>query len=183
MTKWLVAFFALCVLIAQPRLANATITSSLALVGPNPVNGCPANVQFTGTISGTPGTTFTYSFNRFVNSVQQVVGGNMMTMPPGGSITVNDSISIAASTNGVTFDQIWVHNIGTFQPDVYSNEVHFTVNCVTATPSPGPSLLPGPKPPSIPNGLTSTNDPQACTAHGGLAAGLACSGGFTTGGI
>jgi hypothetical protein len=181
MTKWLVAFFALCVLIAQPRLANASITASLALVGPTPINGCPANVQFTGSISGTPGTAFTYSFNRFVNGVQQVAGGNMMTMPPGGSITVNDSIPIAASTNGVTFDQIWVHNIGAFQQDVYSNKVAFTVNCVTATPTPGQTLLPGPPPPSIPNSLTSTNDPAVCTAHGGLAAGLACSGGFTQG--
>jgi hypothetical protein len=181
MQKWLVACFVLCVLIAQPRLANAAVTASLSLVGPTQINGCPANVQFTGTISGAHGTVFTYSFNRFVNSVQQVVNGGMVTIPASGSIAVNDSISIASSTSGTTFDQIWVHNISGGQADVYSDEAHFTVNCASATPSPGPSLMPGATPPPAPNGLSSTNDPQVCTQHGGFAGGLACSGGFTTG--
>jgi hypothetical protein len=126
---------AVCTLHAAP--ASAAITSSLSTTSPNPNSGpCPVTMNFTGSINGTAGTVFTYSFNRFVNSVQQVVNGGTMTMPSSGTIAVNDSIPIASSASGNTFDQVWVHNISGGQPDVYSNKVNFTVNCAGATPPP-----------------------------------------------
>jgi hypothetical protein len=175
MKRWIFAGLALCCLIAQPRLANAAVSASLSIVGPSTYNGCPATVKFTGTINGLAGTKLTYSFNRFINGTQQVVAGATTTLPATGSISVNDSIALSSSATGNTFDQIWVHGISGGQPDVYSNETHFTVNCIVATPTPGPT------PPPAPNSLSSTNDPQVCTAHGGFGAGLACSAGFHNG--
>ena len=175
MKRWIFAGFALCLLIAQPRLANAAVSASLSIVGPSTYNGCPATIKFTGTINGAAGTKLTYSFNRFINGTQQVVAGATMTLPATGSISVNDSITLSSSATGNTFDQLWVHGISSGQPDVYSNEAHFTVNCIVATPTPGPT------PPPAPNSLSSTNDPQVCTAHGGFGAGLACSAGFHNG--
>jgi hypothetical protein len=181
MKKWLFAFVALGVLIAQPHRASAAITASLSIVGPSSYNGCPVTVQFTGTIAGKPGTAFTYSYNRFINGAQTVVNGGTTTIPAGGSITVNDAISVSSSAMSNTFDQLWVHGISGGQSDVYSNEADFAVNCMVATPTPGQMLGPAPTPPPIPNGLSSTNDPQVCTLHGGFAGGLACTGGFSTG--
>jgi hypothetical protein len=174
MKRWLFATLALCFLIIQPRLANAAVTAAISVVGPSSYNGCPVTVKFSGTISGTFGTKVTYSFNRYINGAQHIVNGATLTLPSG-PITVNDSIPISSSTSGVTFDQIWVHNISPGQADVYSNEVHFTVNCVLATPTPGPT------PPPTPGSLSSTNDPQVCTAHGGFGGGLACTAGFSNG--
>lgn len=175
MQRWLFALLALCCLIAQPRLADAAVSASLSIAGPSSYTGCPVTVKFTGTIAGTPGTKVTYSFNRFVNGVQQVVNGATLTISGSGQIPVNDSITLTSSASGVTFDQIWVHNISGGQSDVYSNETHFTVNCIVATPTPGPT------PPPSPSGLTSTNDPQMCTQHGGFGGGLACTAGFSNG--
>ncbi len=94
-------------LLGLSRPSDAAVTASLSLVGSTPISAkCPLNVQFTGTIAGTPGTIFTYSFNRYVNGKQNVVNGGTMTMPGSGSIAVNDSIPISASTTGSTFDQI-----------------------------------------------------------------------------
>src|ERR1022692_3980877 len=111
MKKWLFAFVALGILIAQPHRASAAVTASMSIVGPSSYNGCPVTVKFTGTIAGTKGTVFTYSFNRFVNGAQTVVNGGTATMPPSGSIAVNDSMSLAASAMSNTFDQLWVHGI------------------------------------------------------------------------
>jgi hypothetical protein len=121
-------------LLGLSRPSSAAVTASLSIVGSATLTvKCPVNVKFAGTIGGTPGTTFTYSFNRFVNSVQKVVNGATVTMPGSGSIAVNDSIPIAASTSGTTFDQIWVHNISGGQPDVYSNAPNFSVTCGSVT--------------------------------------------------
>ncbi len=189
MKKWLFAICALFVLIALPRLANAAVTASLTLAGPSSINGCPATLMFSGSINGTPGTVFTYSFNRFVSNVQQVVNGGTLTIPPGGSWPVHDNFSIASSTSPSTYDQIWVHNISGGQPDVYSNEVSFAVACGTpptaqpATPFPTPfaTIPPRPNAPPIPGSLNSTNDSQVCVAHAGFAGGLACTAGFGNG--
>jgi hypothetical protein len=189
MKKWLFAACALFVLIAQPRLASAAVTASLTAVGPTTINGCPATLQFSGTINGTPGTVVTYSFSRVVSNVPQTVNGGTFTIPPFGMMPVHDTISIASSTTGTTYDQIWVHNISNGQSDVYSNEVNFSVACGSppttqpATPFPTPfaTIPPRPKAPPIPGSLSSTNDSQVCTAHAGFAGGLACTAGFGNG--
>jgi hypothetical protein len=175
-----VAFVALC------GPADAAVTaSSLSLVGPNPVSGtCPVNVQFTGTITASPGTVFTYSFSRFVNGTQQIVTppGQPTTMPPTGTIPVSDSIPVSAPTGANTFDQLWVHSISGAQPDLYSNKANFTVPCtpiVISTPTPKNFLqnihnsqnyaliVP------LPTNLANTQSAKVCSAHGGLA-GLFC---------
>ena len=151
----LAAFMIAAGMVGMCRAANAAVTASLAIVGPNPVNApCPVNVGFTGSINGSAGTVLTYSFNRFVNSVQQVVNGGTVTMPAGGSIAVNDSIPISSPTSGSTFDQIWVHNISGGQSDVYSNRVDFTATC--GTPPPPKSVEPSP------TNLHATTSPDEC---------------------
>ncbi len=130
----LAGLFAAAALLGLSRPSSAAVTASLSIIGSTPIAAkCPVNVKFTGTIAGAPGTTFTYSFNRFINSVQNVVNGGTMTMPGSGSIAVNDSIPIVASTSGTTFDQVWVHNISGGQPDVYSNTSTFSVTCGSVT--------------------------------------------------
>jgi hypothetical protein len=163
-----VAFLVIAAVFGVSRPSSAAVTaSSLSVVGPNPLTAkCPVNVGFTGSISGSPGTVFTYSFNRFVNSVQQVVNGATVTMPGGGTIAVNDSVPISASTSGTTFDQVWVHNISGGQPDVYSNLAKFTVNCQSGNGSISQVMAPilGIWPPT-PTGLTNTTDVDTCATH------------------
>jgi hypothetical protein len=171
MKRTLVALAVLALLLVAPRMASAAVTASLAVNGPNPYFGtCPDTVAFKGTISGTPGTVLTYSFNRFVNGVQQVVPGATLTMPSGGSIAVNDSIAISTATGGNTFDQIWVHNIAGGQPDVYSNKADFTVTCFILPPK---GIVFTVLPPA-PDSLTNTTDPPTCTNHAGMGGGLSC---------
>lgn len=179
MMKWLFSVSALCLLIALPRLAYAGITSATMSGGQPPHSGCPVTLQFNGSINGTPGTSFAFSFNRYINSVQQVVAGGNVTLPASGTVAVSDSISISSTTTSTSFDQIWVHNIKGGQSDVYSNKANYSVNCAPPTPPPTPT--PGPTPPPSANSLNSTNDPQVCTAHGGFGGGLACTAGFSNG--
>ena len=88
MTRLLFALGALCVLIVQPRLAEAAVTATLN--GPSKYFGaCPHTAAFSGSIAGDRGTVFTLTFNRFVNGAQQVVNGGTMTMPASGSIAVS----------------------------------------------------------------------------------------------
>lgn len=173
-------FFALAVAVvgvsAFERPAEAGITGA-ALTTPSSVitNPCPISVPFTGTISGSPGTKFTYSFNRFVNGVQQVAPGGAATMPASGSISVSDNVSFASSASGRTFDQIWVHNIAPSQADVYGNIVTVAVTC-GAAPTPPPSSI------VAPTNLKQTTDPGACGDHvaplfGGIICGAALSNG------
>jgi hypothetical protein len=181
MKTWLLALGALSVLIAQPRIANAAITAAtFKVIGANPYNGlCPTNVSFAGTVTGTPGTSFTVSLNRFVNGTQHVVDLPPVTMPANGQEPVNDSISISASAKANTFDQIWVHKISGGQPDVYSNKANFIVNCGFFGPIPKGLTVFTPPPP--PDSLTNTTDPPTCTNHGGFGAGLACLAGIPKG--
>jgi hypothetical protein len=159
----LLALVTAVALLALARPANASISgAAITTSQPSYVGSCPATIKFTGTISGTAGTAFTYSFNRFVNSAQQIVTGGTMTMPASGSIAVNDSIPIASSTSGSNFDQIWVHNISGGQADVYSTKAAFSVTCGTPPPA-----LPAP------TNLNNTTSASTCGQHGGLA-GLFC---------
>ena len=128
------------------QTANASITSAkLSTSQPSHSGGCPTTVTFTGSISGSSGTTFAYTFRRVVNGVPQFVKGGLVTMPPTGSIPVKDAITIAASTQSgeVTTNQILVTNISGGQHDLYSNAVDFSVTCrFTQAPSPGsPNLV------------------------------------------
>lgn len=126
--------FAVIFLVALARPATAAVTVALLnSTTPTYSGKCATTEAFTGTISGTPGTTFQYSFNRFINSVQQVQNIGAATIPPSGTFSVSDSLSIASSSTGVNFDQIWVHNISGGQSDVYSNKSTFSVTCVTPT--------------------------------------------------
>jgi hypothetical protein len=118
------------------RPAQAAVTASISINGPANYTGlCPTTMSFSGTISGAPGTQVTYSWNRFINSSQQVASGATVTL--GASpYAVSDSIKLIANASGTTFDQLWVHNISGGQPDVYSNKVTFSVTCAGATPNP-----------------------------------------------
>jgi|ERR1700686_926159 len=123
--------FAAALLIIAARPAAAAVTAATLNATTPSYNGkCPATEAFTGAISGTPGTTFQYSFNRYINGVQQVQNVGAGTIPASGNLAVSDSFSIASSSTGVNFDQVWVHNIAGGQADVYSVKASFTVTCV-----------------------------------------------------
>ncbi|MBV8222833.1 MAG: DNRLRE domain-containing protein [Candidatus Eremiobacteraeota bacterium] len=113
---------------ALPAFAGVT-TASIGPSNQTYSGTCPATLSFSGTIAYTPNTKFTYSFNRFVNGVQQVVNGGTVS-GGSGSLPVNDVVTVPTSASGAaTFDQIWVHNISGGQPDVYSNKANFSVSC------------------------------------------------------
>jgi hypothetical protein len=126
-------------ILALGRPAFAGVTAAfLGPAGQNLSGHCPISVKFSGSISYSAGTSFTYSFNRFVNGVQQVAGGGTVTSGSG-SLAVSDSITVSSNAGGRTFDQIWVHKISGGQSDVYSNEAAFTVSCASSfTPRTGP---------------------------------------------
>jgi hypothetical protein len=163
---WTIVGAAIAMLVcANP--ADAAITGAGIATSQSSYHGaCPVTIQFTGSIAGKPGTGFTYSFNRFVDGVQHVVNEPAMTMPSGAIIKVSDSITISSSTSGVTFDQIWVHNIAGGQPDLYSKEAHFTVIC---------GAPPKPRKIFAPTKLANTVNASVCGQHGGFA-GLFCPG-------
>jgi hypothetical protein len=163
MPRALAAFGAFALLVASPRLASAAVTASLSGGFPSPHYGCPASEPFSGTITGAPGTTFTYTFNRYIDTVHHIGPGGSVTMPSSGSYPVNDAIPISTSTNGTTFDQIWVHNIFPSQGDVYSNEVHFIVVCGS---KPTPKPTPKSKTLTEPTNLKYTIDAETCSDHG-----------------
>jgi hypothetical protein len=131
---------AVFVIIARPAAAAIT-TTTLTATTPSYSGKCPVTEAFSGTIVGTPGTAFQYSFNRFINGAQQVQAIGAATIPTGGSLPVSDSFSIPANSTGANFDQIWVHNIAGGQPDVYSPKATFNVACVN--PNPYAILHPG----------------------------------------
>ena len=127
-----VFFIALATATARPALAN--ITGASISGAPSYTGLCPHSMTFSGTVMGTPGTTFTYAFNRFINGVQQLADQGAHLIPPSGQFPVNDSITISSTTSGATFDQVWVHGIAGGQMDVYSNKQPFAVNCRVAFP-------------------------------------------------
>src|SRR5215470_1569668 len=176
------------IIISSGRPASAGVTAAaFAAATPSYTGPCPVVMAFSGTINGTPGVSFQYSFNRYVDGKQQVQNVGAATIPAGGSLAVSDSFSISGSSSGVNLDQVWVHNIAGGQMDVYSNRAAFAVNCGTP-PSPGSGspgkfskfgigttdtanqLVYGVPPPY---NLASTTDPHVCPQHGGFA-GVLC---------
>jgi hypothetical protein len=167
--------------------AVAAITTAQLTAGSPASNGpCPFTESFTGSINGTPGTSFQYSFNRYIDSVQQVQNVGVATIPASGTLNVSDSFSISGATAAINFDQIWVHNIAGGQGDVYSPRAPFSVACIAGSPPPAGfvgngKLLHGSSGLAyqsmygipLPTDLKSTTDPQECGKHGGLA-GLFC---------
>jgi hypothetical protein len=125
---------ALFVVLASPATAAIT-TAALTATTPSYTGKCAVTETFSGTISGMVGTTFQYSFNRFINGAQQIQNIGSGTIPASGSLAVNDSFSIASSSTGANFDQIWVHNIAGGQADVYSNKATFAVTCASVNPN------------------------------------------------
>jgi hypothetical protein len=107
--------------------AHAAVTAQLKVI-PQLLGPCPATVKFTGTISGPAGTSFQYSFNRFINGVQQIQNAGAASIPQSGNLSVNDSVTLNISTGATTFDQIWIHNL-VGQPDIYSNKAYFVNTC------------------------------------------------------
>ena len=134
---------------AQAGITGATLSApSTAYTG-----SCPTTMSFNGTVTGTPGTKFTFTFNRFIDGAQQLADKGPQTMPATGSLSFSDGVSISASTTAPTFDQIWVHGI-TGQSDVYSAKVNFSVVCAT----PPPAI-------SAPTNFKTTTDPGVCGDH------------------
>lgn len=194
------AAFSIAALLVVARIPAQAAVSAAALSAATPTytGACPTTMAFTGTITGMPGTTFQYSFNRYINGVQQVHNVGAATLPGSGTLTVSDAIGISTSSTGINFDQIWVHNISGGQGDVYSNRAPFSVACGTgATPTPGTSpggtSPPGAagkfgraqtlldpddaaRNPAAPSDIKTSGDPKACAAHmaNPLVAGLLC---------
>jgi hypothetical protein len=190
---WLLspAILAAFSLAVTPAPALAAVTGAqLTATAPSPSGPCPVSLAFTGMITGSPGTTFTYSFNRFIDGVQRVQDVGNATIPASGTLAVNDSFSITTASVGVNFDQVWVHNILGGQPDVYSLRAPFSVTCISVG-SPPPSgvgkfgtltlgmrIDPDDKAhnPAPPFSIATSGDPRACAAHmaNSLIAGLLC---------
>ncbi|HEY6357105.1 MAG TPA: DNRLRE domain-containing protein [Vicinamibacterales bacterium] len=162
----LIALAAAASMLASVLPAFAGVTA--ASIGPTNQNysgQCPTTVRFTGSITYTAFTTFTYSFNRFVNGVQQVVTGGTVTTGSG-SLSVSDAITISSTASGSTFDQLWVHKISGGQTDVYSNKATFTVNCGFVFNPPHNRPVPIHFGPNAPVRLTdASNNPTLCYAH------------------
>lgn len=173
--RFLVVIYAFAAVIigVMPAFANVT-GASISTGTPNYVGPCPATVNFTGSITAAAGTTFTYSLNRFINGAQQIItpaGQPIVIGPSPTPVPVNDSIKISASTSGLTFDQIWVHNISDKQgghPDVYTTPPsNFKVTCATPSPTFPPNVLKNiisvlPQPPV---NLHQTGNAQDCGSH------------------
>ena len=186
----IVVSLVVAIMAAATNAAAAAITSTqLTAAAPAFSGSCPVTMTFTGKITGAPGTTFRYGFNRVTNGVQQVQDMGATSIPAGGTLPVNDSFSINATTGANTFDQIYVHNIPG-QPDVYSNKANYSVTCAPGGPPPNPaggltgmhrgSGLVTPDDlahnPAAPTNITTSNDPLACNQHmaNPFIAGLLC---------
>jgi hypothetical protein len=180
--------------------ASAALTVSLKATPSVYQGSCPATMVFSGMISGTPDTTFRYSFKRNINDKQQILVMGSATIPSSGSLAIKDSFDVISTSSGSNFDQVWVHHIEHKKGSVYSPRVHFSVTCVAA---PTPTPLPTPAQTTVPSSgvvsghplshgastsghsgallygvpppfnLMSTTDPKVCGKHGGLA-GLFC---------
>ena len=188
----LVSVVVATVVAISSKPAAAAITGAQWTSGTSSYAGaCPVSVTFTGTITGSPGTAFQYSFNRFINGVQQLQNEGARVIPATGSFAVSDTINISATTGANTFDQIYVWKIPG-QPDVYSNKANFSVTCGT------PGAQPSPSPTSrsrvirslafiTPPVLSMTHDPSDCARHVSSAeaifVGMSCKGALDKGEI
>ena len=149
-----IAIIAILLVTALHEPAAAGITKAAIVGAPLTYTGtCPVTLRFTGTVTGSAGTSFTWSFNRSINGVtnQNTIGS--FTLTKSNSLAEKDSILISSSTKGYSFDQLWIHGISG-QSDVYSNKATFTVTC--ATPE---------KPVAAPTHFKATTDPAQCGNH------------------
>ena len=81
MAKTLVALAVFTLLVAAVRTPAAASITSASVSGPSFSGPCPTTMVFKGTVTGTPGTTFKLSFNRFINGVQQIAAkGNLYAL-------------------------------------------------------------------------------------------------------
>jgi len=202
MLRFAIAVLSLAVILAcwrEPAAANIT-DASLTTATPSHNGPCPATVNFSGTISGTPGTSFVLTWNRFINGKQTLVNANNgqpITLW-GSSLTVSDSMQVtsnADNNNGNrTFDQIWLHNISPPQKDKYSTgaqetPTYFSVTCWKLNPNVVNQAPPTPRPKfggsaiyqayhDVPHGITQTTSGQECGSHAG---GFACGAAFSNG--
>src|SRR5581483_8563859 len=108
---------------ASAQITGATISTKQTSFS----GACPATFDFTGAITGTPGTTFTYAFGRILYGTIEFTGDYPATMPASGSLAVADSTSITATSNDS--EQVWVRNIAGGQSNVYSPSVNYSVTC------------------------------------------------------
>lgn len=157
--------------VATPVLANVT-AATISTVNPNYVGPCPVTITFTGSITATANTSYSYGFVHFLNGVEQP--GLFSPSAGSGSIAVkSDTMTFTSSSGAGAADQIDVHNISPSQPDFYSNKLSFTVTCAappTPTPSPGfnfhnPAVYQL-GPPNPPTNVRQTTNEQECGAHG-----------------
>ena len=115
-------------LLSAARPGRAPITgATISTTQPSFTGACPATITFTGAITGTAGTTFTYNFVRIDHGVFEFSGDTAATMPASGSLAVTDSVTISASTNNS--EQLVVKNIAGGQPNVYSTALSYSVTC------------------------------------------------------
>ncbi len=170
-------------IVAGPAFANVTMvtitTKNTSYVGP-----CPVTITFTGSITASVNTSYTYGFIHFPNGVQQP---NLFSTGAGsGSIpTISDSMTFTSSSSS-SQDQLIVQKISTFQPDQYSTKLNFSVTCVAPpTPSPSPGfkfnnpLVYQLAPPNAPTNVKQTTNEQECGAHGfGFGCPIAMSNGY-----
>jgi len=178
-----ISMLAACVVLSTVWPASASVgTATLTAASPTSNGPCPFTETFTGSIAGSPGTTFVYAFNRYIDGVQHVQTIGAATMPASGSLAVSDSFGITTTSTGINFDQIWVHNISGGQADVYSARASFSVTCGGGTPTPSgaPSSTRNFKPYTqsagagtvtsvlkipAPYGAKTTNDVTECGKH------------------
>jgi hypothetical protein len=116
--------------------ANAQITGATLTAGPPTYTGgyCPASVSYTGKITGTPGTTFTYNFVWIIGTQITFSGDFPVTMPSSGSVPVQWSMTFGDTISGDM--QVEVKNISGGQNPVVG-DAPYSVTCKT-----NPGVLP-----------------------------------------
>ena len=114
------------VLLAVAYGADAQIAGATLSANPSSYAGdCPADISFSGTITGTPGTSFWYTFAW--DSFKTFSGDFVATMPASGSLPVQFPLDVTGSTTGSM--QIWVTHISGGQANVYSTRADYSVAC------------------------------------------------------
>jgi hypothetical protein len=166
---------------AGPAFASVTMVT-ITTKNANYMGPCPVTIAFTGSITASANTSYTYGFIHFPNGVQQP---NLFSTGTGSGSNpmISDSMTFTSSSSG-SADQLVVQKITPAQPDDYSNKLTFSVTCVAPpTPTPGLNfhnpLVYQAAPPNSPTNLKQTTNEQECGAHGfGFGCPLAMSNGW-----
>jgi len=107
--------------------ANAQITGATLSASPPSYTGyCPTTVSFSGAITGKPGTAFWYTFIWLSGTNTVFSGDFVVTMPNSGSLPIQYSLSVTASTTN--YMQARVSHISSGQPDMYYS-AEYSVTC------------------------------------------------------